>query len=116
MANFPSPGHTSVSRIGSFDNEGDGDGDGDFCPRKCCGCHIEKRRKQTEAPEGAVDIFQEVRRLQWRAKLVPRGSRDVFVASEICICICVKWFQGQPQGHKLHYLKSLFLTCFSYFY
>lgn len=88
MANFPSPGHTSVSRIGSFDNEGDGDGDGDFCPRKCCGCHIEKRRKQTEAPEGAVDILQEVRRLQCRAKLVHVGvvmclwpRRSVFVSA-----------------------------------
>lgn len=82
-ANFPFPGRTSVSRVGSFDNEGDGG----FCARKCCECHIEKRRKQMEAPEGAVDILQEVRRLLWRTKLVPCGSCDVFVSSEICICI-----------------------------
>lgn len=46
-----------MSRTGSFDNEGDGDGDGDFCPRKCCEYHIENRRKQMEAPEGAVDML-----------------------------------------------------------
>lgn len=41
------------------------------------------------------------------------GAVMCFVSSEICICIWVKEFQGQPQGHKLHYLRSLFLTCFS---
>lgn len=56
-ANFPSPGRTSVSRIGSFDNQGDGDGVGDFCPRKCSGCHIEKRRKRMEAPGGEADML-----------------------------------------------------------
>lgn len=65
MADLPSPGHTSVRRIGSFDHVGDRDGDGDFCPRKCCGCHTDKRRKQMEASEGVADILQEVRRLLW---------------------------------------------------
>lgn len=36
VADFPTPGH--VSRIVSFN-------DGDFCPRKCCGCHM--REKET---------------------------------------------------------------------
>lgn len=97
IAAFPSPGHKSVRRTGSFDHVGDRDGDGDFCPRKCCGCHIDKRRKQTEAPEGVVDILQELRRLLWRAKPVPCESCDVFVSSETC----VSGLNGFRDSHKV---------------